>query len=380
MYLIRRAKLEDVATLTKLGKMVFFINLPPDKDIISQKVIHSRDSFIRAADENAQKRQAKAAQTASGLAEASANVDLFMFVLEDTETGNCLGTSQLVAQMGGPGNPNISFKLEKRSFFSETLQTGTSHVVAKLYEDESGPTEIGGLILQPSLRGHKRKLGRFLALIRFHFIALRRQLFADRLLGEMMAPITPEGANVFWEALGRRFIPLSYDEADRFCQISREFMTSLLPREEIYLSLLPPTARAVVGQVNPETVPARKMLEKLGFQYKNFIDPFDGGPHLEAVTDEVPTIRDTRRMTLGEPLADGAGERWGIVSAYHQGGDFLAVHEPISIEGDRVRLGEEAMRTLRVQAGAAVGVTPLEDIKKKKAQAAAGGAAAGGTP
>ena len=100
----------------------------------------------------------------------------------------------------------------------------------------------------------------------------------------MMAPISADGRNVFWEHFGRRFINLSYVEADRFCQYSREFMTSLLPHEDMYLTLLPPEARQGIAQVGKDTVPARKMLEALGFKYCGRIDPFDGGPHLEVMT------------------------------------------------------------------------------------------------
>src|SRR5690606_10809340 len=135
----------------------------------------------------------------------------------------------------------------KREFFSKSLQTGTSHIVARLHADESGPTEIGGLILQPASRGHR--LGRFLSLVRFHLMGLHREMFADRVLAEMMAPITLDGRNMLWEYLGRRFIPLSYTEADMHCQRSREFISALLPQEDIYLSLLPPEARDVVGRV-----------------------------------------------------------------------------------------------------------------------------------
>ncbi|MCB9846396.1 MAG: arginine N-succinyltransferase [Phycisphaeraceae bacterium] len=363
MFLIRRARMEDVQTLLKLGRMVHFINLPPDKDIIADKVVHSRNCFIRAASGADRPEPVSVARngTPTGLAAAARRVPLFMFVLEDTETGNCLGTSQVLARMGGPGNPNVSYKLEKRSFFSQSLQTGTSHIVAKMYLDESGPTEIGGLILQPSLRGHKQRLGRLLSLVRFHFIGLHRPMFADQVLAEMMAPITPDGVNLFWESLGRRFVPLSYDEADRFCQHSREFMFALLPRDDIYLSLLPPAARSVVGQVNPETVPARRMLEKLGFRYDDFVDPFDGGPHLHARTDEIAPARDTRWREFGGSARPSDLDREGIVSTMESDGEFRATSAKFGIAGDgRVVLEEELASGLRALAGAPIGVTPLD--------------------
>ncbi len=360
MFLIRRAILDDASTLLKLGKMVHFINLPPDKDIITQKIVHSRNCFIHAATGKKRKDAIKSSSS-MGLAAASAGVDLFMFVLEDTETGNCLGTSQLLAEMGGKDNPNISFKLERREYFSSSLQTGTTQILAKYHEDASAPTEIGGLILQPSLRGHKHKLGLFLSMVRFHFIALQRKLFADRVLAEMMAPITPDGQNLFWEAVGRRFIPLSYDEADRFCQYSREFIVSLLPKEDIYLSLLPATARAGVGQVNRETIPARKMLEKLGFQYRDFIDPFDGGPHLEAETNEIPLVRDSRWMDLGGRSAASRCKRSAIVSTLNTDGEFRALQTKFATTADgKLLLPDETIEGLKAVAGSRVGVTPLD--------------------
>lgn len=373
MYVIRRAKIDDCSTLLKLAKMVHFINLPPDKDIIAQKIAHSRNSFLKIADAKAKPEPEPTPRTLAGigvepsrlqgLGSSSVHTDLYVFVLEDSETGNVLGTSQTLAHMGGPGNPNFSFKLDRRHFFSESLQTGTTQIVAKLHPDESGPSEIGGLILQPSFRGHPKKLGFFLSVIRFHFMGLHRGLFADRVLAELMAPITADAHNLLWDYLGRRFIPLSYEEADRFCQYSREFIASLLPRDELHLSLLPPAARAVIGEVGPETQPARRMLEKLGFEYEGFVDPFDGGPHVTADTDAIPLVRDTRWATLGDPVEETVCDRVGIVSLMKDNGEFYAMHEPFTLDAQsRVCLPTEAHETLRGAVGVQVGVTPTDRL------------------
>lgn len=394
MFIIRRAKNEDLGTLLKLAKMVHFINLPADKDILSSKISQSRNCFAKAAGGHYEvedgvgsplpepkpsggkgKGKAGAAsgsRSAAGSGDRSpprsltvagqyARSDLFMFILEDTDSRSVLGTSQIVAHMGGPGNPNLSFKLTPKEFFSESLQYGTTHMTAKLFLDETGPTEMGGLILQPSYRNHKERLGRFLSLVRFHFIGLHRELFAERLLAEMMAPISTDGQNILWEYLGRRFINLTYTEADRFCQYSREFMYNLLPREEIYLTLLPPEARNVVGQVGPETVPARRMLEKLGFKYNDFIDPFDGGPHLEAVTADIEIVKQTRWTELGSAVAPASAKRRGMVSRLENDGEFRsAVVEYADSEDGRVRLTKAAMEALAFEPGMKVGVTPAE--------------------
>jgi arginine N-succinyltransferase len=369
VYIIREAKPEDLGTLMKLAKMVHFINLPADKDVITQKIVRSREAFRRAASGDASPALSRRRpEDVSGLAAASA--DVFMFVLEDTESGACLGTSQVVARMGGKGNPNYSFRLSRREFFSTSLQTGTSHQVARLHADESGPTEMGGLILQPASRGHR--LGQFLSLIRFHFVALHRAMFADRVIAEMMGPITLDGQNMLWEHLGRRFIPLSYAEADTHCQRSREFIAALLPAEDIYLSLLPPEARDVVGRVGEETLPARRLLERLGFAYKGFVDPFDGGPHLEARTDDIPIVRDTRAGTLGAPGGRGAGE--AFVSVLTSEGEFRAVRtEAVVGPGGRVRIPAAVVAALEWKAGQSVGFTPLSPPARVEKNRSAGG-------
>lgn len=415
MFLIRRAKIEDTGTLLKLARMVHFINLPADKDIISDKIMRSRESFLRAAGSGngglagagphgARKPEVRAPDSGAkpprsipgGLASLTQQSDVFMFVLEDTSipapadsaapggrkpSGAVLGTSQIISRMGGPGQPNVSLQLSRKEMFSTSLQVGATHIVAKLVLDESGPTEIGGLILQPSYRGHKMRLGRFLSLVRFHVIGLYRPMFSDNVLAEMMAPITPDGHNTLWEYLGRRFINLTYTEADRFCQYSKEFMTSLLPREEIYLTLLPPEARAVIAQVGAETLPARRMLEKLGFAYRDRIDPFDGGPHLEARTDSISTVRDTSRATLGEGAPVGSCDRHGIVSVLDGDGEFRAIETEFALGdsggGAVLRMSKAAMRLLRVEPGARVGFTPLGDGGVSDGKAASGAASRG---
>lgn len=383
MFLIRRAKVEDVATLYKLARMVHFINLPADKDLISEKVLRSRQCFMQVAkadgkvgDSGAAKSAAATKRAASaGAGDGSASMvqraDLFMFVLEETESGGVIGTSQLISSMGGPGAPNVSLKLSRKEMFSQSLKQGVTHITAKLELDESGPTEIGGLILQPSYRGHKEKLGRFLSHIRFHFIALHRHIFSDRILAEMMGAITHEGeggGNTLWEYLGRRFINLTYLEADRFCQHSKEFITALMPREEIYLTLLPPEARGVIGQVGPETLPARRMLEKLGFEYRDHVDPFDGGPHIEARTDDLLPVQATFTSSYAGEATKDECTKHGIVSLIDPDdgeGEFRAVQTHYAGDAEAgVRLPGDSAAALGAGKNTRLGVTPFEAFER----------------
>ncbi len=316
--------------------MVHFINLPADPEIIRARIVRSRKSFAGEP--------------------ASARERDFVFVLEDTVTGNIVGTSSINACNGGPDRPLTFLEVRKRELYSEDLRSGQVHLTLQLGTDTSGPTEIGGLILGPSYRGHEQKLGMVLSLIRFHFIGMHPDWFSDHILAEMMGPLTPDSRNRFWEHFGRRFINLSFAEADLFCQHSSEFITSLFPKEEIYVSLLPPVARNMIGKVGAETEPAKRLLESIGFEYRNHIDPFDGGPYLEARTRDIELVKATRQAEAGGPAGDYPIV--GFVSV-HRGADFRGVRTHFAESGGTLSVPPDVAETLRVKPGDPVWVTPL---------------------
>lgn len=335
MFVIRQAQLEDLPTLLKLARLVHSNNLPVDADILRTKLMRSRDSFAGNS-RTSQERE-------------------FIFALEDTETGNLIGTSSIISCVGCPGRPHLYFLVRKREHFSDDLATGHVHVTLQLGMDETGPSEIGGLVLTPAYRGHKAKLGTLLSLIRFQYISLHREWFSDRIIAEMAAPLTPDSRNTLWEYLGRRFINLEYSEADRFCRQSKEFVISLFPKGEIYASLLPPEARNLIGRVSPDAQPAKVMLESLGFCYIGHCDPFDGGPYLEASLAQVPLVVNTRSMPLAEPVTEYPSE--GFVSFTGASG-FRAVRTRFAVAEDSVSIPPEQVALIGARAGETVAVTP----------------------
>lgn len=423
MFLVRRAKPEDVPTLLKLAKMVHFINLPADRGIIEAKAAWSRQCFLLAHEtqDEAQigaaaidsklaastkaaakaKRKADKADAAKpdknakvskastplpaaasahaphtshahhgvlagGLKSLTGKSPLFMFVLEEVESAGVIGTSQIISRMGGPGQPNISLQMARKEMFSRDLQTGVTHTVFRRYLDETGPTEIGGLILQPSFRGHKQKLGRLISLVRFHYMGLYRHMMSDRVIAELMGPMSSDGLVPFWEHFGRHFINMTYDQADRFCQESKEFMLSLLPSEDVYLTLLAPECRAAVGQVGEDTRPAKRLLEKMGFQHHHRVDPFDGGPHLEATTDQIAMVRATRLVKLAAPAKETASAiasltDFAIVSSVDEEGEFRATQSACTFDRTgKLVLPKATLAAIKAEAGGMAGFSVLE--------------------
>lgn len=367
MFLVRQSKAEDVSTLLKLARMVYFINLPPNEQIIQNKIEFSAKAVRRAAGVKETPRsphlRRRRPNRAGGWAEIEEESDLFMFSIEDTQTRGIIGTSQVRAHQGGPGNPNWTFRVTERPFRSERLGWGSTHKVGQLYGDETGPSEIGGLIIQPSYRGHRDRPGRLLSFIRFHWIGLHRQLFSDRVLAEMMGPVSEEGDNVFWDHFGRKFIPVRFGEADRFCQHNRGFISELLPKEEIYLSLFPLEVQNQIGVVGRETIPARRLLEGLGFKNRGFVDPFDGGPHLDAATDEIPLVKQTRRIGIAKSGARDRADTLAIISTLDKDGNFRATEVAVEILPDCVKAPMAALELIGAKHGGEVGFTPVGPVE-----------------
>ncbi|MSR69617.1 MAG: arginine N-succinyltransferase [Phycisphaerales bacterium] len=334
MFIIRQAVNEDMPQLLKLSRLVHSFNLPQDKDSLAAKIDRSQRAF------SGEVKDAKGRE--------------FVFVLEDIESRTVVGTSAVYSQISWAGHPHLFFKVRKREHYSRDLGTGQVHVTIQLDSDETGPSEIGGLILAPGYRGHPQKLGSLLSYVRFQFIGLHRIWFQPRILAELMGALTPDSHSSLWDYLGRRFINLSYTEADTFNQRSKEFILKLFPSVEIYISLLPPEARQLVGKVGDETLPALKMLEKLGFSVQDHVDPFDGGPYLHASRDEIPIVK----YSIERPLA-GSGKgatHMGVVSCSGEFG-FRAMRSGFEIVGASVRLPSKTIATLGAQTGAKIGIT-----------------------
>jgi arginine N-succinyltransferase len=130
------------------------------------------------------------------------------------------------------------------------------------------------------------------------------------------------GNSPFWDAIAGRFFGMTFPEADEFNAIhGTRFIADLMPRTPIYVSMLPESARAVMGQSHPSGRAALRMLEEEGFVFDRYIDIFDGGPTVVADTDDIRTISESDYETVAE-IGDGGKTRM-LVSKGHLN-DFAA--------------------------------------------------------
>jgi arginine N-succinyltransferase len=285
MFILRSADINDIDDLYELSQLITFINLPPDREIIEKKVRSSIQSF-----ENPK---------------SDLSLNHYIFVLEDSKLKKVVGASMIHAQHGTEEEPHFFLTVGQENKFSSTINTGFIHGTLKLGLETDGPSEIGGLILSPHYRNNPGKLGKQLSFVRFLYMGLFPERFKDTVHSELMPPFDREGRAPLWEAIGRRFMNLEYHEADILSRSNKEFILSLYPSDTIYETLLPIEARHAIGKVGQETLPVKNMLEKIGFQYTNEVDPFDGGPHYRARLCEIAPVKNIFQASLniGSPRA-----------------------------------------------------------------------------
>lgn len=278
MFRIRPVKKEDLEDLYDLSGLYTFINLPHDKELIERKINSSLRSFK---------------QMSSDLSR-----DHYIFVLEDTDSNRVIGCSMIHARHGDEYEPHFYLKVGQENKFSQTINTGFIHGTLKLGYDTDGPTEIGGLILDPSYRGNPNKLGKVLSFCRFMYMGLNPHRFKDTIHSELMPPFDADGKSPLWEAIGRRFLNMEYHDADLLSRKNKEFILSLFPSGTIYETLLPIEARNAVGKVGADTEPVKRMLESIGFKYTHEVDPFDGGPHYRCKLNDIKPVQTIQEATI----------------------------------------------------------------------------------
>src|SRR5262249_1929364 len=238
----------------------------------------------------------------------------YLFVLIDAAKKQVVGTCMIHAQHGTRRAPHIFFDVIEEERYSETLDKHFKHRVLRIGYNYKGPTEVGGLILSPEYRGSPHHLGKLLSYTRFVLIGAHRDWFRDEVLSELLPPLEPDGTSKLWESLGRHFTGMSYQEADRISQTNKEFIRTLFPQDPLYVCLLPKDGQDLIGVVGPETKSVEMMLRKIGLRYAGHIDPFDGGPHFMAKTDEILLIRTlTRAEVVALPESDES-QPWGIIA------------------------------------------------------------------
>ena len=341
-FIVRPVRHDDLQQLNDLVKQFNLLNLPANKQVLAEKIEVSMQAF------------------GGKLSKAESE---YLFVLEDIEANMVVGSSLIMAKHGSEEKPHNYFKIIKRNHYSDDLGIGFIHQILRFQLDTDGPTEIGGLLVDKIYRKRPEKLGKQISLTRFLYIGLFPERFEDRVLCELTPPHLDEGRSEFWEALGRRFTGLPYQEADLLSQTNKEFISSLFPEEDIYMCLLDAKARSVLGRVAEQTKPAQHLLESIGFEYLEEVDPFDGGPHFGVKTRDILPIQMGRRARLTE-FNDVSYKAQGLAATVNE--EFRSTVVGYDLRGDEVAITAKQRQMLGLELDDEIYITPFHYHKRMK--------------
>jgi len=354
VFVIRDVCPDDFAQLKKLAEVLNTVNLPNDEAALRDVLEMGVRSFSgKIADPSDRE---------------------YLFVMEDTESSTLAGTSMVIARHGDKAAPHIYLRVGHEEHYSESVDAHFRHVTLKVGYDYDGPTEIGALVLAPAFRGHKMKLGKQLSFVRFMFVGMHREGFRDRMLAELLPPFDENGHSALWDALGARFTGLDYAAADLTSKTNKEFIKNLFPSGVIYASLFDERAQKVIGEVGPHTQGAKKMLTQIGFKYTGHIDPFDGGPHYEAPTDELWPVTQTAtypvRAGTRSDISERSGESFeGLVGSFDPsrgaGRAFRATWAHFRIDEGNIVRDEETRDAILARDGQSVGALSFVEHRRR---------------
>jgi arginine N-succinyltransferase len=334
MIIVRPIAESDYAHFLFLAQQAHlgFYTLPKEPTLVQKRMNHSLASFKKEV--------------------LSPDNELYIFVAEDAQTKELVGISAIASTTGGT-DPLYFFRKEY-----QFINAPTAEVIKKLellapISYVRGPSELCSLFVLPNNR--KTGCGRLVSLARFLFIANFPERVTGSLFAELRGIITNTNSNPFWDGIGRHFLNVSFEEVHKMLQQGRGILSEFQPRYPIYISLLPESVQKSIGQVDPLTEGALRMLQKQGFAITDEIDMIDGGPKLRIEKTKIHAVNKSVLKKVAHIQA--SNEKATICIVSNCASDFRACYAEVQKNGDdEIAITEEVAHALQVNKGAYIRV------------------------
>jgi arginine N-succinyltransferase len=301
-----------------------FTSLPVNEKLLTKRIAHSEHSF--------------------NLQVTEPGDQSYLFVMEDTDTGEVVGTSAIEAAVG-LDTPFNHYHLGKIVHSSRKLKIYNTVETLTLCNDLTGTTEICTLFLKNSHRANRN--GRFLSRFRFLFIAEHSSRFSDKIIAEMRGVSDEQGNSPFWAWLQEHFFSIDFPTADYLTGIGdKEFIAELMPKHPIYVNLLSDAAQQAINQVHNNTAPALRLLEAEGFERSGYVDIFDAGPTVQSLKHHIETIKHSQRLKVNiDAVSD---EQNNYILCNNQLESFRATQANADISGNDITISAQVAKALKV--------------------------------
>ena len=340
--IIRTAKPDDIDALMKLSAMLppGMTSMPCDAETWEKKL----DLVSRSVQRLPQEEQES----------------VYLLVLEDPNNGAIVGTAGIISGVGNT-RPFYNYKLSKDVKTSPDINVKRTSNLLNLVNDYTDATEMISLFLVPEYR--KNGMGQFLSRCRYVFMSDFPERFDNLVFAEIRGWLDEDEDSPFWKHLGQKFFKLPFHKADFISAVNgSQFISDLMPRFPVYLELLPEAAVEVIGRPHADAAPAKRLLEKEGFNYRGTIDIFDAGPIMECEREEIHSIRETRTArvkAIGNSTSNDAESPQCIVSNRNLSEYRLILSRLATPLTDEIELSVRDAQLLNVDVGSEIQMLPL---------------------
>jgi arginine N-succinyltransferase len=358
MLFVRPGRLSDLDALEKMARAARPVlhSLPHDRQALEARVALSEDSFRADVDFPGE--------------------EFYLFVLEDSATGELLGTSSIVASAGYAA-PFYAFRNDALIHASRELHVSRKIHALTMSHELTGKSRLAGFYLDPSVLDglHARAetlppqaaaaAAHLLSRARMMYVAANRRRFTSEVFSLLLGVTDDAGVSPFWEAVGRRFFGRDFPEIEKISGgRSATFIAEVMPSYPLYVPLLPEAAQRVLGEPNAKSLLAYDIHLEEGFEPDRFVDIFDAGPVLTAHVDRSACVthNETRlvRETAETRHTAGAPDTQTYLVASNREGEFRCLLAELPAdESEGATLASAARAVLEVVHGDFVRCVPL---------------------
>lgn len=271
MLVVRPAKPADLPGLERLAGSATprLTNLPVHRDRLEERITRSQRALGREID--------------------FPGDESYVFVLEDLEYGEVVGTATIRAQAGAQ-EAYYTYRQETLIHASQQLNVRREVQTLSLSHEVSEASLLCALSLDARYKGTSAES--LLRRARLMFIAQYPERFAEILAVAFPGFLDADGESPFWNSVGRHFFARGYQDINHLAGVrSKSFIAEVMPQFPLYLSLLTPSACAAIGREHPDHEVALGEMLAEGFVRSRHVDIFDAGPVIKAERERLETFR-----------------------------------------------------------------------------------------
>lgn len=329
MIILRPAALSDISNLERFahesGPIVS--TLPAKRSYLLNKVEQSISSFEQDVD--------------------CAGEESYLFVLEETLTGQMLGTGAVNA-LAGNREPFYSFRNDTKVHSSQQLNVHSRIHALTLNHDLSDHSQLCSFYIVPALA--ETDYPALITLGRLLFMSIFPLRFANEWMAVLPGISDQNGRAPFWEHVGRKFFGIDYNQVEYYNGTRNStFISEMMPYHPLYVALIDEEAQAVMGLVHQDAELQYSLLSEQGFEGDKHVEIFDSGPILTAQRNALSLCQKVQQVKL-IPIAEGVNTKnlQTFLVGLAEGNNFKACLVQALLNGNQLQISEHNIEQLNL--------------------------------